>query len=334
MSSYSKTNLDVIAKKSGFIRDNLEKVIRLIDILHYFNTNPLLLSKLALKGGTAINLTVFNLPRLSVDIDLDFHSNCSKEEMLSDRDLINKEILSYMFTQGYVLSPNTKNPHSLDSWAFFYQNSGGNKDNIKIEINYSMRNHIYPLVTVDTSVDFLSPISVKALAPLELFGSKIKALMERTAARDLYDVYNMINESVFSDTELSALRKVIVFYLAVGGSNPPKRSYTFDAIDKLKFPQIRAKLIPVLRKSENFDFEKAKRLVKEYLINLMVLTDDEQKFVDNFNNCLYTPEILFNNSDIVERIKTHPMAIWKTREISATPVAKELPSEKLQDHNK
>lgn len=35
---------------------------------------------LLLKGGTAINLTIFNLPRLSVDIDLDFVPNLPREE--------------------------------------------------------------------------------------------------------------------------------------------------------------------------------------------------------------------------------------------------------------
>lgn len=313
MSLYSKTDLDKIAKESGFIRDNLEKILRLVNILNYFNSNPLLSDKLALKGGTAINLTVFNLPRLSVDIDLDFVTECSKEEMLVSREQINKEILNYMFTQDYALSPNTRNPHSLDSWSFYYQNAGGNKDNIKIEINYSMRNHIYPLVKADTNVDFLSSVSIQSLAPLELFGSKIKALIERTAARDLYDVYNMISQSIFSDDELNSLHKVVIFYLAVGGSYSPKTSYSFEAIDKLKFPQIRAHLIPVLRKSEHFDFEKAKREVKYFLTNLVVLTDDEKKFVENFNSHLYSPELLFNSMDIIERIKEHPMAIWKTR---------------------
>jgi len=310
---YSKTDLDKIAKGSGFIRDNLEKVVRLVDVLKYFNTNPLLCDVLALKGGTAINLTVFNLPRLSVDIDLDFVTECSKEEMLVSREQINKEILNYMFTQDYALSPNTKNPHSLDSWAFFYQNAGGNKDNIKIEINFSMRNHIYPLVKANTKVDFLSSISIQSLAPLELFGSKIKALMERTAARDLYDVYNMISHSIFSEEELNSLRKVVIFYLAVGGSNSPKTSYSFEALDKLKFPQIRAHLMPVLRKSEHFDFEEAKREVKDFLTKFVVLTNHEKSFVENFNRYHYTPELLFDNMDIVERIKQHPMAIWKTK---------------------
>ena len=69
----------------GFVRDTLEKVMRLADILEYLNTNPILKNTLALKGGTAINLTFFNLPRLSVDIDLDYLVANSKQEMLEDR---------------------------------------------------------------------------------------------------------------------------------------------------------------------------------------------------------------------------------------------------------
>nr|WP_321305846.1 nucleotidyl transferase AbiEii/AbiGii toxin family protein [uncultured Sphaerochaeta sp.] len=49
-------------------------------------------NNLALKGGTAINLTIFSLPRLSVDIDLDFTNNCSRAQMMDIRhDIIPEE---------------------------------------------------------------------------------------------------------------------------------------------------------------------------------------------------------------------------------------------------
>lgn len=316
MSLYSKSDLEKIAKDSGFIRDNLEKVIRLNDILIYFNTNPILAENLVLKGGTAINLTVFDMPRLSVDIDLDLNKECSRDDMHAIRESINKEILDYMFTQGYTLSPNAKNPHSLDSWAFYYQNAANNRDNIKIEINYSMRHHIYPVNITQTKIGFLPSTEIRVIYPIELFGSKIKALIERTAARDLYDVYNMISNSVFTEEDLNMLRKSILFYLAIGGSNPPKLEYNFDTIDKLKFPQIRAHLIPVLRKSEQFDFETAKKTVKEFLTALVVFTDKEKEFIEEFNNNNYVPELLFEDEEIIKRIKSHPMAIWKTRKTS------------------
>lgn len=59
MNSYNKIYLEKIAKEKGFVRDNLEKVMRLSEILQYFNQNEFLHDSLVLKGGTAINLTVF-----------------------------------------------------------------------------------------------------------------------------------------------------------------------------------------------------------------------------------------------------------------------------------
>ncbi|NLC03548.1 MAG: nucleotidyl transferase AbiEii/AbiGii toxin family protein, partial [Tissierellia bacterium] len=92
MSKYDIVYLGQRAEKLGFVRDTLEKVIRLADLLEYLNTNPLLKDSLGLKGGTAINLTIFNLPRLSVDIDMDYLISNSKEEMLENRKTINDVI--------------------------------------------------------------------------------------------------------------------------------------------------------------------------------------------------------------------------------------------------
>lgn len=97
------------------------------------------MDSLALKSGTAINLTIFNLPRLSVDIDLDYLITNSREEMLESREVINTTIDRYMVSQGYSKNPKTKNPHSLDSWVYYYVGASGNRDGIKIEINYSLR---------------------------------------------------------------------------------------------------------------------------------------------------------------------------------------------------
>jgi len=89
LSNYDIIYLGKKAKELGFMRDTLEKVTRLADILEYFNTNPILKDNLALKGGTAINLTIFNLPRLSVDIDMDYLITNNREEMLEGREVIN-----------------------------------------------------------------------------------------------------------------------------------------------------------------------------------------------------------------------------------------------------
>jgi len=314
MYNYTKKDLDKVATETGFIRDNLEKVFRLCEILQYLNKNQLFAEHLALKGGTAINLTVFDMPRLSVDIDLDFTKECNREEMLEIRTSINDNLLNFMFAQGYALSPNTKNPHSLDSWGFYYQNSVGNRDSIRIEINYSMRNHIFPIEKKKINVEFLNiEYEVNTLATLELFGSKIKALIERTAARDLYDVQNMLKYNVIQADKQDLLRKIIVFYLVIGVKKKVELPFDFENINGLKYSQIRANLIPVLKKNEKFDFEAAKTIVKDYLSKLMVLTDNEKLFIENFNQGTYQPELLFDDEDVIERIKEHPMAVWRTK---------------------
>jgi len=87
----------------------------------------------------------------------------------------------------------------------------------------------------------------------------------------------------------------------------------FTQIDKIRFPQIRSQLLPVLRRSEHFDFEKAKTEVKDFLSKLLVLTESEKEYVREFNDKKYIPELLFEDKEMVNRIKFHPMALWKTR---------------------
>ena len=114
MFNYDKSYISKRASEFGFARDTLEKVYRLADILEFLSTEPKLKGNLALKGGTAINLIAFNLPRLSVDIDLDYLVNDSREKMLHNRENINKTLARFMELSGYNLSPKSKKPHSLD----------------------------------------------------------------------------------------------------------------------------------------------------------------------------------------------------------------------------
>ena len=317
MISFNKSYLDRIATEKGFIRDNLEKVMRLADILKYFHTNDLLSHSLVLKGGTAINLTVFQMPRLSVDIDLDFARNCSREEMLSTRTLVNEEVLRYMESEGYRLKPGSKNPHTLDSWIFGYTNAGGNADTIKIEINYSDRCHVLPVVERSITIDFLGDIKVCVLSPIELFASKINALIGRGAMRDVYDIYNMLRAGLFKGEELNLLRKVVVFYLAVGSNckaeEVPDEFPSYPLIDNITYSQVRAQLLPVLSNKEKFDYKVAKQDVRQFLEGFLLFDEKEHEFIRLFRQRLYHPEVLFGEGDIANLLISHPMALWKCR---------------------
>lgn len=310
MYNYDKNYIAKKATELGFIRDTLEKVYRLADVLEYLNTNPILKDSLALKGGMAINLAVFDLPRLSVDIDLDYLGADSRDEMLKNRKIVNQTILRFMLANGYSLSPKTKNPHSLDSWVYEHVNSVGNRDNIKIEINYSMRMHIFPVKERKIITElFAGMYKVKCLDTIEIFGSKINALFSRAAARDLYDVYNMIKFGLFNE-EQALLRKTVVFYAAIS-AKVINKDFDTKVIDNITKHKIKTDLYPVIAKRDVFDLDDAKNSVKAYISALMVLTPQEREFLEKFENKEYLPELIFADEDILDRINKHPMALWK-----------------------
>ena len=311
MFEYTKSELAEKANELNFVRDTLEKVLRLSEILNYLNTNPLTKEYLVLKGGTAINLTVFNLPRLSVDIDLDFAQNLSRDDMMSTREHIREDIKIYMSTQGYAISPRSKAYHSLDSFVFTYTNLGGMNDNIKIEINYSLRAHIFePSLRKIWVLGVNSDALIKTLPPMELYAAKINALIGRAAARDLYDIHNMINFGLFDESEYPLLRKCVVFYTAISQDEIPDE-YDFKRFNAITNRKIKTDLLPVIQKGEFFELENVKITVAEFLKELLVLEDNERKFLDEFKAKKYRPELLFDDTDILDRIREHPMALWK-----------------------
>ena len=312
MPEYNRRELEDLAREYGFNRDTFEKVLRLIRILEYLNENEFLKDHLLLKGGTAINLTVFNLPRLSVDIDLDFVPNISGEDLLLARDEVTHLLKGYMNEHGYTLSDASRFSHSLDAFHYSYINAAGNKDLIKIEINYSLRSHILlPEERILITDAFGTPISVSTVAAMEIFAAKANALMSRAAARDLFDFCNMVEKNIFSGEE-DMFRKCIIFYATISAKEV---NMVFDtsAIDVINFSKIRAELFPVITVRNKFDLDGKKKSAKEYISALMKPEDPEVEYMERFVAKEYKPELLFEDPLICERIKDHPMALWKCR---------------------
>lgn len=312
MPQFNRRELDARARKYGFNRDTFEKVVRLRMILEFMNAQECMREHLLLKGGTAINLTVFNLSRLSVDIDLDFVPNLTRDKTIKERERLTEILKGYMSEQGYFLSDASRFSHSLDAFHYNYVNAAGNRDMIKIEINYSLRTHVLrPEDRVFVTDAFGEPIKVKTVAAMEIFAAKTNALLSRAAARDLYDFCNMIDMRLFSEEE-DKFRKCIIFYATISAKEVNK---TFDtsAIDSLVFSKIKSDLFPVLAVRDKFDLEGKKRQAKEYIASLMNPTDAENDYMARFIAKEYKPELLFDDEEIVERLRNHPMALWKCK---------------------
>ena len=313
MPQYNRAELGRMATESGFVRDTFEKVLRLKEILKFLNEDEFLREHLLLKGGTAINLTVFYLHRLSVDIDMDYTPNDTRKDMLECRSKIADAIKTYMESEGYQLSEASRFSHSLDAFHYNYQNAGGNRDMIKIELNYSLRAHIFePVYRSILPEAFDDGMKIRMVNPMEIFAAKGNALITRAAARDLYDWCCMMAEGLY-DNRRDLYRKCFVFYMTISADTINK-SFDTSAIDTLDFNKIRRDLFPVLNKKDNFQLDERKRMAKEYIADLMVLTAQEREYLENFEQKKYMPELLFEDADIIERVKNHPMALWKCKE--------------------
>jgi predicted nucleotidyltransferase component of viral defense system len=311
MPYYDKGQLGQIARENGFVRDTFEKVLRLKEVLFFLNKDEYLKEHLALKGGTAINLTIFDLPRLSIDLDMDFVPNLPIDEMKDARARITALLKAYMSEEGYSLSDSSRYSHSQDSFLFNYQNAGGNRDSLKVEVNYSLRSHIFsPAKRAVVPNLFADGTAILTLVPMEIFAAKTNALLSRAAARDLYDFSNIIPCRLFDETEYDMVRKSIVFYAAIS-SDEINKTFETSAIDKLNFSIIRRDLFPVLRQKDNFNVEERKRDAKDFISRLMVLTSGEKAFLELFETGEYKPELVFQDEDILNNIANHPMARWK-----------------------
>ncbi len=310
MNIYDKSYISKKAAESGFNRDTYEKVLRLVDVLDFINQDDFLNKRLALKGGTAINLLEFDLPRLSVDIDLDYTVNNDANQMKKDREDISDKIFNFMEKQGYSKKKDNRTSFILDSFYFSYVNTSGNKDNIKFDINYVMRAHIYEVEKKTIITDILGEKNdVNALNSIEIYGSKINALNNRAAVRDLYDVWKMIKSNMMNN-KAEQIKKVVIFYHILTADEVSGK-FDLSMVKKLSQNDVLRELVPVLKKGEVFILKEVMGLIQDFVSSLMNMSDSERRFIKNFVSGDYNPELLFDDLEILNRIRNHPMAIWK-----------------------
>lgn len=154
----------------------------------------------ALKGGTAINLFVRDMPRLSVDIDLTYLPFDDRTTALAGI----TEALRRTKARIEVAIPGCR-------VAMVPQTDGQEAKltcqtqsaQIKVEVNTTMRGHVLPprmMDVADTVEDqFGRFMSVNVVSHAELFGGKICAALDRQHPRDLFDVHHMLESEDYTD---------------------------------------------------------------------------------------------------------------------------------------
>jgi hypothetical protein len=171
----------------------------------------------ALKGGTAINLFVQGMPRLSVDIDL-VYTNLNHPDRDSALEAIEKslQVVAELLESRLKVSVRPTTSGSEHESKLFI--SRGHVL-LKVEVNHVFRGTVYPLVTgtltKEAQEQFSRALSVPMLDPDELYASKLVAALDRQHPRDLFDVMLLFKNGGITPR----IRRAFVVYLA--GHNRP-----------------------------------------------------------------------------------------------------------------
>jgi predicted nucleotidyltransferase component of viral defense system len=175
----------------------------------------------ALKGGTALNLFLHDMPRLSVDIDVVFTDHTlGREDALRAIAADLKAAKSAISALGFSASPPTTK--SGDDVKLFVDRNGLQ---VKVEVNFVFRGTVLPVkrrpLNSAAQELFTTDITLPVLDPSELYGGKLVAAMDRQHPRDMFDVSRMLERFGWQ----SSFVDCFVAYLA--GHNRPVHEVLF-----------------------------------------------------------------------------------------------------------
>lgn len=141
----SEQELKQEASQHGYRPEILEKVYRLLELTQDFMNVPYLRERLALKGGTAINLfCTERLPRLSVDLDFNYVGSLDKDIMKKEKPEIEQMILNICERRRYQLHRNPR-AHAGGKMILAFPGLLGNKGYLEIDLNYIFRSPLWPV---------------------------------------------------------------------------------------------------------------------------------------------------------------------------------------------
>ena len=188
----SRERLLAEAQATGFRPEVLEKVIHLLGLLDMFEAHPFLRGRLALKGGTALNLFLFDLPRLSVDIDLNYIGAVGLDEMTAERPEVEMAVRAVCSREGFnpIRLPHA---HAGGKWRLRYESALGEGGNLELDLNFMFRVPLWPVANQDSrAVGSYKASGVPVLDVHELAAGKLAALLARHASRDLFDAHMLL----------------------------------------------------------------------------------------------------------------------------------------------
>ena len=255
--------------------------------------------RVALKGGTAINLFHRDFPRFSVDIDLCYLPLEDRETTFKNLHGILKKIKVDLESRlGFIVNAT----NTLEGTGVAKLIASKANIQIKVEPNFVIRGSLFAAVDIALSqraqIEFGKQVTAQCLNVADSYGGKICAALDRQHPRDLFDVKLLLkNEGITEEVKDS-----FIFYLI--SHNRP--------INELLDPRL--KDINSLYEREFVGMAKVDVSIEELLCTrkiliveiIKLLNENDRKFLVSFVS--NTPEWTFVRDS---KIKNYPSVQWK-----------------------
>lgn len=309
----SKDALMRQARAEGYKPEILEKVYRLLDVFQQIMSVPYLKKRLVLKGGTALNLFCFErLPRLSVDIDLNYIGALEREKMLEEKPMIMDAIQQIML-QNQFERHRAPMMHAGGKMVWFYPSLLGQRGSLEIDINFMCRQPLFSVILKSPNIQEYKQIQGPVLDSHELAAGKLSALFDRGASRDWFDAHYLLTQMPLDKRKL---KLAFVTYLAMSKidlSRMVPEQINFDLTD------LRNRLVPVMHHSSvprsAHELKKwavtRTEALQERLTDLLPLDANEKQFIIKIRNeGIVSPELITHDTDLAKKILSHPAIGW------------------------
>jgi len=314
---YGAEEIQAAAATLGFRPDSIEKVFRLLSLLETLRSNAFLRPRVALKGGTAINLFCFDVPRLSVDIDLNYVGSGDRDTMLADKPRVEQSIAAVCAREGLTVKC-IPSEHAGGKWRLSFVNTAGSSDKLEVDLNFMLRVPLWPVVTLNSQP--LGPAMAREIAVVdrhELAAGKLAALVARNASRDIFDARALLRGT---DLDREKLRLAFVIY---GGLN--RKDWRTARLEDIAAEpaELKRELLPMLRAGVRpKDAEVAnwaKKLVSEtrsLMSAVLPLDPHELEFLKRLNDAGdIAPELLTSDVSMQATIRAQPGLKWKAMNV-------------------
>ncbi len=314
----NRRRVEQVARASGFRADSVEKVLRLRGILERLDRHPGTRQAWLLKGGTALNLLHLDVPRMSVDIDLDYIGAADREGMLAARPGFEAALVAVCLREGCDVR-RVPDDHAGGKYRLRYMSVFGGSQGLEVDVSYVARVPLVGVVRLPTRFPKQDVIEVPTLTLVELAAGKFAALLHRRAVRDAFDAVNLL-QSCPHLLDDPGFRLAFLCIMA-GGRADPRCLAPHDPI-----PDVRAveqQLLLVLHQPHHAGTSDADALcanigrkLSGVAERLLAWSPAERRFLDRLHDeGELDAECLHADPPMRDRILIQPMLLWKARHV-------------------